>query len=490
MMRRIIYLVTAVLAAGCTPSAPAVDEETGEAAPVFPDYAGCTVPPNIAPLNFALEAPCDEARAVFSAGDEKWVVAARGGHFTIPPRQWRKMTAAGMGASISVKVTVRREGRWVGYLPWEVAVAVEPVDPWIAYRLIEPGYTLWSKMGIYQRDLESFTQKTILENSLTKGSCMNCHSFAMQDPDRMVMHLRGSVAATMVTDGDRIEKLNTKTPRTMSALVYPSWHPEGRFVAFSVNDTKQGFHLNDPNRVEVYDNESDVVVYDTERHEIVTTPLLHGTDTFESFPTFSPDGRTLYFSSAPFVADVKRNPDKVRYSLCAIGFDSQSRTFGTTVDTLYNARVEGRSASFPRVSPDGRRLLYTLSDYGGFAIWHKESDLWMTDLATGERYPLTEANGPDSDSYHSWSSNSRWIVFASRRLDGLYSRPFIAYVGPDGEVGKTFVVPQRRVGLYHRLMYSFNVPEFIMDKVKDRRRTISRLAKNDKGVDVGFTSTP
>ncbi len=227
-----------------------------------------------------------------------------------------------------------------------------------------------------------------------------------------------------------------------------------------------------------------VVVYDTETHEILTTPLLHGTDRFESFPSFSPDGRTLYFSSSESVADMMNGYKKVRYSLCAIGFDPETRSYGTSVDTLYNARTEGRSASFPRVSPDGRWLLYTLSDYGGFAIWHKEADLWMIDLTCGAHSPLTAANGPDADSYHSWSSNSRWIVFAGRRLDGLYSRPFIARIGPDGEVGKAFVVPQRRVDLYHRLVYSYNVPEFIKGKVKDRRRAISRSAKNDAGIDV------
>ncbi len=454
------------------------------ATPIFPDYADCTIPPNIAPLNFTLTMPYDDAVAIFTCDGSEWSIPARHGQFTIPPPRWKKMLTAGAGNSISVRVVARTDGRWVGYAPFELHVAPEPVDPYIAYRLIEPGYELWMNMGIYQRNLEGYVQSPILENSTTNSGCMNCHSFCMQDPDRMLLHLRGPVAATMTVDGDMVEKLNTKTPETMSALVYPSWHPGGRFVAFSVNDTRQGYHPNDPNRVEVYDSASDVVVYDTEKHEIITTPLLHGTDTFESFPTFSPDGLTLYFSSSVHVPEMINNHKEARYSLCSIAFDPNSRSFGATVDTLYNARMEGRSASFPRVSPDGRWLLYTLSDYGGFAIWHKESELWLIDLASGEHSPLTEANGPDADSYHSWSSNSRWTVFASRRIDGLYSRPFIAYIDEDGRARKAFLVPQKDVEFYHRFMYSYNVPEFIKGKVRDRRRIISHTAKTDVGIDV------
>lgn len=477
-------LTALVALVGCTPAAITPDEERDAPPPIFPDYAGCTVPPNIAPMNFALEEAYDRAVATFFYVGGEFSVAARRGQFTIPPGRWHRMLEASVGGTVMVRVTSQADGRWTRYAPFELHVSPEPVDSHIAYRLIEPGYELWNRVGIYQRNLETYDQSAILENSSTRGSCMNCHSFCMQDPDRMMLHLRGPVAATMMMDGDRVEKLNTRTPQTMSALVYPSWHPGGRFVAFSVNDTHQAFHPNDPNRVEVYDSASDVVVYDTETHEILTTPLLHDTFDFESFPSFSPDGRTLYFSSAVGIADMMNDYRQVRYSLCAIGFDPEARRFGTSVDTLYNARTGRRSASFPRVSPDGRRLLYTLSDYGGFAIWHKEADLWMIDLSTGEHSPLTAANGPDADSYHSWSSNSRWIVFAGRRIDGLYSRPFIAYIDPEGCAHKAFVVPQKRVDLYHRLMYSYNVPEFIKGEVKDRRRAISRSAKGDKGIDV------
>ena len=194
-------------------------------------------------------------------------------------------------------------------------------------------------MGIYQRHITDYEQTPIIENSLTNHNCMNCHSFCMQNPDRMLFHQRALHAGTYIlTDGD-IEKLDTKTERTISALVYPAWHPSGRYVAFSTNDTKQDFHLSDANRVEVFDNRSDVVVYDVEKHEIVTAPHLSSEENMETFPAFSSDGRRLYFCSAP-ACRMPESYREIRYNLQSIAFDPEKRSFGQTIDTLYNANEE------------------------------------------------------------------------------------------------------------------------------------------------------
>ena len=78
-------------------------------------------------------------------------------------------------------------------------------------------------------------------------------------------------------------------------------------------------------------------------------------------------------------------------------------------------------------------------------------------------------NSNDTESYHSWSSNGRWVVFSSRRLDGLYTRPFIAYVSERGEVFKPFLLPQQDTDFYSLLMKSFNIPEFVKGAVTVKR---------------------
>lgn len=486
-MKKLIYLFLFTLLTACSGSDIRVDEESNLQAGIFPDYADCTIPPNIAPLNFRLENEHEDAYVVLTCKGEKWQVKAGKRQFSFSASKWKKLLEASAGENIEIKIIGKTNGKWIGYKSFSIHVAPEPVDSYIAYRLIEPGYELWCKMGIYQRNLENYKQSAVIENEMTNRGCINCHSFCMQNPEKMLLHLRSSYAGTLLIDGDKVEKLNTKTDKTISALVYPSWHPSGRYVAFSVNDTKQAFHLNDRNRVEVFDSKSDVVVYDTEKHEVFTCPRLSDENRFETFPTFSPDGKTLYFCSAVAVQMPAKYED-VKYSLCSIAFNPESRSFGTETDTLYNAGNEGKSVSFPRVSPDGKYLLYTLSGYGNFSIWHKDADLYRINLSNGEHAPLSAANSPDVDSYHSWSSNSRWIIFSSRRIDGLYTRPYIAYINADGQAEKPFLLPQKDVDFYLRFMKSYNIPEFITGKISGQSRKLWSVAREEKGIDVKFAT--
>ena len=453
---------------------------------IFPDYTDVTVPYNIAPLNFALTCPVAGAYAVFSAGKQKLTVKARKGKFTIPASQWSDLLKVATGSSITVTIHAK-DNEWKSFRPFCIFVAVEPVDPYIAYRLIEPGYALWNQMGIYQRNLENYSETVIMENRLTGGNCMNCHSFCMQNPEKMLFHMRDLYSGTLILNGRHIEKLDTKTEQTISPLVYPSWHPSGNYVAFSVNVTRQSYHMNHPNRIEVYDEASDVVVYDVKKNEIITSSVLSSDDRFETFPAFSPDGKKLFFCSAKALT-MPHSYEELKYSLYAISFDPENRSFGSVIDTLYHAESAGKSVSFPRVSPDGKYLMYVLSEYGNFSIWHKDADLHMIEISTGKHYPLEALNSADAESYHSWSSNSRWVVFSSRRIDGLYTRPYIAYINTEGKPSKPFLLPQKDTDFYHRSLKSYNIPEFITGKVRERKKEFVSKAKNEQGTKAKYVN--
>jgi len=71
------------------------------------------------------------------------------------------------------------------------------------------------------------------------------------------------------------------------------------------------------------------------------------------------------------------------YSLCHVDLDPETRTLGQQVDTLYNGRANHKSVSFPRISPDGKYLAFTLQEYGGFGVWHKDAQLYMIRLSNG-----------------------------------------------------------------------------------------------------------
>lgn len=457
-----------------------------ETAPtITPDYKDVTIPCNIAPLHFSMSDNDNvvKLQAIFRSGKIEHTIRDNDGLIAPSASQWRQLLEASDTLNITIQALI--DEQWTEFAPFDIYVKRDSIDPYIAYRLIEPGYEIWNEMGIYQRCIEDFDEEAILTNKMTGYGCMNCHSFHSQNPDEMLFHLRVDYGGTYIVNNGIIEKLNTKTPQTEYALVYPSWHPNDKFIAFSVNNTKQMFHTTDPNRIEVMDFASNVVVYDIERHEIITSRKLFSPTAFETFPTFSADGKRLFFCSADSVPmpDDFRN---VKYSLCAIDFDAQSRTFGETIDTLYNAKTNDKSVSFPRVSPNGNMLMFTLADYGNFSIWHKEADLYMANLDNDSIMPLSALNSNDVESYHSWSSNGRWVVFSSRRDNGLYTQPFIAYIDIDGTPHKPFILPQKEKSYYNSLMKSFNVPEFISGEVKTNQYTLSRKAKDDKGIDVTF----
>lgn len=438
---------------------------------IFPDYRGVTVPDNIAPLNFSVEG---DAPAVLTVADRRF--KADDGLFAFGKRQWRAWMR---GDSLELTVSVKRQEGWTAYAPFKIYISHDRIDPYVSYRLIPPGYQGWQAMGLYQRNLENYRQNAILENRLTGKNCLNCHTTCERDPDRFVFHARADFGGTVLVDGDRIEKLNTKTDSTISALVYPYWHPSGKYIAFSVNKTLQAFFNHDPNRIEVYDLASDVVVYNPETHRIAWSPLTRSPERFETFPTFSPDGRSLYFCSAAAVDGMPENYAKAKYSLCRIDFHPENGSFGDSLEVVYDAAADSMSVSFPRISPDGRYLCFTRHAYGNFSIWHKDADLWMLDIASGTVRPLEALNSADVESFHSWSGNSRWLVFSSRRDDGLYTRLYLAHVDENGQASKPFLLPQRNPKKYYGdLMFSYNVPGFMSGKVRVGSRRLASVLRS------------
>ena len=295
---------------------------------------------------------------------------------------------------------------------------------------------------------------------------MNCHNFCNRNAKQMMLHLRaGKLGGTYVMQGDGLAKKLSIDVDSIKSLVYPAWHPSGKLIAFSTNDTHQGFHSSDRNRIEVYDQKSDVVVYDLASNHIFTSPLLSSQRSFETYPCFSPDGKRLYFCTADSVEMPRRYKD-VKYSVCSIAFDAAQHAFGTEVDTLFSAHTTGKSAVMPRISPDGKWLVMTVADYGCFPIWHHEADLYIINLRTRQYHPLAAANSRDTESYHSWSSNGRWLLYASRRVNGLYSMPYIVHIDAQGKPSKPFLLPQSSPDYYDKCLKSFNIPEFVAGKVK------------------------
>ena len=483
-MNRIPYILLAVLLlASCAPKARNVTA-TDVLPDIYPDYVGVTVPVSIAPLDFTL-AGAQALDVELKATDGTVLRSVRKMSTKFPEKRWSAMLQKSAGDSLVVSVCGLFDGKWTRFAPFAIHVSADAIDYGLTYRMLEPGYEIYSHMGVYERELSSFRQRALLENTQFDG-CVNCHASRQGDPGTWTLHIRGSHGATLLRLNGELAAYNTKTDSTLGFCVYPYWHPSGRYIAYSTNSTRQGFHVQPDKLIEVFDLDSDIQVYDVENNELITAPQVRRSDLWETFPVFSPDGRTLYFTAAAKV-EIPGELPQSRYNLMKVSFDPETGTIGEDVEMLVDAAAEGGSICFPKPSYEGRFLMYTLCDYGTFPIWHHESDLWLLDLETRQRRRMDEVNSPDTDSYHNWSSNSRWFVFSSRRDDGLFTRLYIAHFDENGIAGKPFMLPQRDPKDYYEdLFRSYNVPEFVTGPVPLDRIRAQKAINSSERTPFGF----
>lgn len=492
-MKRYIYPYTLILTAfalllsSCVshPDVPSSSKEVGSLPSIFPDYCDVTVPCNIAPLNFML--PSDqyqECVARLTTPDGTQQTYGNGVKVQIPEDEWRSILNAAKGKSVKVEVWGLKEGEWLSFSPFEIRVAEEPIDEYVSYRLIEPSYVAWTYMEIAQRNLTSFEETQIFNNEITmndreKGQCINCHSYQNYKTDNMLFHVRLSNSGTVIVNDSKVSKVNLKRDYTISGGAYPSWHPTAKLIAFAACRTRQAFHTANPNKIEVYDEASDMILYDVETDSV--SIVCNDTTTLEVYPTWSPDGKYLYYcKSVPLPEemsgkDIRTTYSRIQYNLVRRSFDEATHVFGEE-ELVYDAVSADKSVSLPRISPDGRYLLFALGQYGCFHSRHHDADIVCIPMEKYTGTALTaETSSPVdmslvnsdgySDSYPSWSSNGHWIMVASRRDDDNYSRVYFAYF-KDGKVGKAFLLPQEDPEHNIFLLKSYNRPEFMIEPVK------------------------
>lgn len=482
MKRTALILMAAFLAAGCT-GVPKVWDSCGQLPSMTPDYSNVVIPRNIAPMNFIIDTPGDRFVTVLKSDAGETVL--RGRTVKIPMRRWRRLLESD---SISINVFVQRDGQWIRMKQFSMT-ASDPIDRYVTYRLIPPSFQQYEDISICQRDLESFGEKAIYRNMAVmkpargQGQCVNCHSFQNYGTENFQLHLRQYEGGTVIVHDGKVRKVNLKRSQTaVSTAVYPSWHPFLPLVAYSTNSTVQYFHTSHPDRVEVFDDASDLVLYNVETD--VLTPVLTTPDRLECFPSWSQDGRTLYYVQA--VHDIPDGEDRHRYTLSqtdSIRYDIYAMPFNTATMEwgapyrVFNASAAGCSATHPRLSPDGRRLMFSLGSHGIFHVWHNDADLWMLDMTSGQARALDELNSDRAESYHSWSHDGRWVIFGSRREDGEYTRLFISHLQPDGTFSKPFTIPQKDPHSNSMRVYSYNIPEFTTERVKYGPRRLLRAMR-------------
>lgn len=486
-MTRFFLLIITTCLIGCNRVKVPVDDVTDiDGTPsIYPDYTDLVIPPNIAPLNFEIDIPGQAfvARVYAPTGRE---IVTGGKTVKWNLKEWHSLLDESRGKDIEFEIFVKDDsGKWKKYR-FSNKVAEEDIDPYVSYRLIEPLYTLYGSLAIYQRDLTSWDEDVVFNNSThtapDRQFCINCHIPRNNYRDgASQIHVRHHNGGTLIMTGDSIIKVDMKNDSTLTSGVYTAWHPADDLIAYSTNETRQMFFSFSDTRPEVFDLRSDIILYDIKNHTLKN--VANDPDLLETYPNWHPDGRYLYYAAARYPEGVTPETEKdhykdIRYDILRRRFDPESRTFSAP-DTIVFASAQEQSALHPRISPDGKWLLYCKAPYGTFHLPHRESDLYLSDLKTGMERPLSNANSDQSESYHSWSSNSRWIIFSSRREDGQYTHPYIAYIDNEGVDSKAFIMPQEDPYHYSNLMKSYNVPEFYVEPFRFSRSQITKALERE-----------
>jgi hypothetical protein len=424
---------------------------------IRPDYSNSVIPPNIAPLNFTIRDSGERFAVVIGSvkGPSISLVSASA-EISIPRRKWRRLLEQNAGSELSFHIYVERKGRWYSFLPIANRIAPERIDRYLTYRVTYPQFYMKNRLEIRQRDVESFDEELILS---PKDGCFNCHTFYRHSTEKFLFQARFHGKNYMVVHDRGRTSLITPTLRRPGSA-YASWHPNGNLVALAMDGKVSVFPFvagrGAEEVLEYTDLDGDLGVYDIRSNTVSTTPAISRIDRMETQPAWSPDGKYLYFVSCPVVP--KEEFTKVQYDLQRIGYDADRNTWGE-VETLVSAREAGRGCTFPAVSPDGRFLLFSMTDRGSFSIIRQGTDLYLMDLGK-KSYRKLEINSDHADSYHAWSSNSRWIVFTSKRNEGIFGKLFFSYIEGDGTAHKPMVLPQQDPRFYEEFTKSFQRAEF------------------------------
>jgi len=452
-----------------------------------PDYCGVMIPPNIAPLNFRVDEPGARYHVrIRSARGEPIEILSRTGCIRMPLKRWRALLSANAGEELRIEVHVRSSrGSWRRFEDVSNRIAREPIDRYLIYRQFNVIYVAYVHMRIVQRSLEDFERTNVLDNGDFGHGCVGCHTCWNNGPERAAIQLRSGAedyghGMVLMVDG-RVSKVSTRTERTPRLAAFSSWHPSGEVLAFSINKIRQFFHSARTEIRDGVDLDSDLAVYVVDSGMVTSTPSIADPDRLETWPAWSADGRHLYYSSSPVPwTDRDTVPPQgythAMYDLMRIGYDVGSGTWGESETVLSAAEVD-RSITLPRPSPDGRFLVCCMSEYSMYPIWQPSSDLHLLNLATGEWRRL-ECNSDRSESWHSWSSNGRWLAFGSKRADGLFHKIYFAHIDESGRSSKPFLLPEEDPTFYDSFFKVRQLPELIDRPLAITGEALARIIRS------------
>jgi hypothetical protein len=437
---------------------------TGHAPGIKPDYRDVTIPANIAPLNFSIQEPGGGFFVrIHGRSGEAIELTTRAPKVMIPEKPWHRLLSANRGGAVELDVYAKSgDGNWRRFTSITNQVAEEDIDPVMIYRKIHPAHSTWSSMGLFQRDLTTFDEKPFLENNRFANDCCHCHMLRNNDPNTATVVIRSSHY------GNSLLVISNGIAEAIRGSVgFVAWHPKGRVMASSFSKPRLVLHSARNDMRDIAELEGWIGYFLLGSDKVKKVPGLNDNAHLRAFPFWSPDGAYLYYCSAPnpwtnMAAVTATSHTEAKYDLMRVSYDLDRDQWGEP-ELILSVKDLGFSVAQPRISPDGHWVFFCAIPYGCWPTYDPTSDIYGIDLLSGQasgKYTARklELNSDECESWLSWSSNSRWVVFSSKRMSPLFNRPHIAYVSADGHCGKPIILPQEDPDFYDSLLKTFTIP--------------------------------